>query len=108
MAKVPSTVSRLAMTWPMSSSRPASVVVSAEVCSEHRRDGAALSLEHLQQLAGKGVDLVGSNARKAGGEAADERVDVKRGRRPCQWDRVLVEVSAPTPAPLRGKGNDHR
>ena len=61
---------------------------------QHRGDGAALALEHLEQFAGQRVDLVGIQRAEQRPEAADERVDVERGRGPGQRDRLSRLQSA--------------
>ena len=67
---------------------------------QHRRDGAALALEHLQQFAGQRVHLVGIQRPEQRPEAADKSVDVERRRRSAPaGSSVPVAVCAPSPGP---------
>ena len=55
---------------------------------QHRRDGAALTLEHPQQFAGQRVDLVGIQRTEQRPETADQRVDVEGGGGPRERNRL--------------------
>ena len=66
---------------------------------QHRRDGAALALEHLEQFAGQRVDLVGVQRSKQRPEAADQGVDVERGGGPGQRNRLSRLQFATEPGP---------
>ena len=44
---------------------------------QHRRDGAALALEHPEQFAGQRVDLIGIQRAEQRPEPADQCVDVE-------------------------------
>ena len=76
------------MTWPISWSRSASVLVSAAVCVEKRTDRGALALKCRDQLAAERVDLIGVQCAKQRAEPADQGVEVQCRGGPVDRDGV--------------------